>query len=493
MKIGVKPVQVKVPRARPKFTAIDVYDLLIDPDGGYKAHLTERSWAEMKREFEVNPNLYFAEGMQAIANKLADEKEPDSVIIRMAEFWNRLDGTTTILTFGEDAEALRWKDMRYAIRAGANYSTYRRKVLGGQPILLWHGDNSFAHKRVPILDTSYIKLPGEVYGLGAVEIISELNESLNRMVNMIADNWNLGINRRFAYDTNADIDHDALNNVNVPGGKVAVNGDPSKVLMPLPFFTPQQGDYAILDLYKGMIEMSSGVSDFYAKGIGSSGGNRTATGISNVINESNYRFKLFIRNLEVDILQPLLEMCASMIQQFISDDEEVEITDAPPGIPKWDVVKPADLLGNFSFNMVAANYASNKMVRQRNLLAFANLVKDSGWINEAAAIKELAKAFEIRNIDFLLKTPEQMQQEQQAQKDEQIKMMMFETALQTRSQMAMQASKPVSGAGQGAGGGRPRSGVQLEGKIPGVSKMDNLIRGLAQSMGANATGLEGIE
>jgi hypothetical protein len=315
------------------------------------------------------------------------------------------------------------------------------------------------------------------------------------MVNMIVDNWNLGINRRFAYDLNADIDHDALNNFNVPGGKVGVNGDPSKVVMPLPFFTPQMGDYAIIDLYKGMIEMSSGVSDFYAKGVGSPTGNRTATGISQVINESNYRFRLFIRNLEVDILQPLLEMVASMIQQYVSDAEEVQLTDDPtPGIPKWDVVQPAELLGSFSFNLVAANYASNKMVRQRNLLAFANLVQNSGWINEPEAIKELAKAFEIRNIARLLKTPKQMQAEQQAAKDEQIKMMMLETALNTRSQMAIASSRPQGGgAGQGKGGGRPRSGNQLEGKIPGASKMDNIIRGLAQSMGANSLGLEGIE
>jgi hypothetical protein len=505
------PIRVDVPRARPTFEAIDIYDLLVDPDGAFVAHMIEKPIGQMLREAQMNPKLYYAAGLQDIVSRVSKEKDWENILIRMAELWDNVNGTCTLITFGDDKDAIAFKDARMSQRAGQSYSAYRRKVYGGAPIILWHGENPYMHKKAPILFTSYVKLPNEVYGLGSIEVITDLSEGLNRMVNMVVDNWNLGINKRYAYDTQADIDHEALNAANVPGGKVAVTGDPSKVLFPLPFFTPNQGDYAVLDLYKGMIEMTSGISDFYSKAVGGPQGNSTATGIQSVINESNFRFKMFIRNLELDVLQPLLYMCSSMIQQYVTDEQEVEITDAPPGIQKFYRISPAQLLGNMDFDIVASNYASNKVVRQRNLLAFANLAAQSNYLMERPALEEMGKIFEIRNIRSMLKTDEQLQQEamgaMQAEKEMKAYDAQIEAALmilQARLNAMVNASKPAptgggsSGGGssvkrpsrQGQGGGRPR-GAQSEGKIPG-SGITSAVREFSQNMGLTALGLGGL-
>jgi hypothetical protein len=490
--IGYQPVDVKVPRNCPRFTAIDIFDLLIDPDGGYVAQVTERPWSEMKREFEQNPNLYTQEGMKELDEQIRLEEpiDPDSVLVRFAEFWDEINNTRTIITYGEDADAIALKDQRFANRVGAAYQAYRRKVFTRGPIVLYHGENPFMHKRAPILFASYSKLPNELYGIGAIECISNLNESLNKFVNMVADNWNLGINARYAYDTNADIDHVALNNANTPGGKVGVNGDPSKVIMPLPTHTPGPQDYQILETYKGMIEMGSGISDFYAKGMGGSAGNKTATGINSIINESNFRFKMFIRNYEVDVLQPLLRMVAIMIQQFVTTPEEVLITKDSPGVPKYWQVKPEELIGAFDFDLVAANYSENKVVRQRNILAFANLAAQSPFLNEYPALIELAKLFEIRNAERMLKTPQQVAMEQQAQLQQQMEMMMFESMLNTESKARLSQAKPQSG-GKDAKTGRPRSPMMPEGKLPGAG-LTGAIRSMAQSHGLSGMGLENL-
>jgi len=497
---GYLPAQKKVPRNRPKFIPIDVYDLLIDPDGGIIAHLTEKTLGQIMREQENSTQaamedpsgakqpLYLDEGLQQLVQRVqtAEPKDPMNVVIRLAEVWDDYAQTQTILTFGEDSEAISWKDLRASYRA-TSYSPFKRKVYAGEAILLYHGRNPFAHGRNPILHTSFIKIPNEIYGLGNIELISDLTEAYNSFTNMISDNWNLGINRRYAYDMSMDIDHDSLNNFNTPGGKVAVNGDPTKTIFPLPFFTPQAGDYTILEVYKGMIEMTSGISDFYAKGIGSPTNNKTSTGISSVINESNYRFKLFIRNLELDVLQPLLVMCASMIQQYVADPIEVQITGNQPAIPKFTQLSPEDLIGTFEFELVAANYASNKVVRQRTLLEFVQLMGQSPYINQYEGIKELAKVFEIRNINRLLYTQEQVQQMQQAQQAQQIEMMIFEHMLNTEGKARLTQSKPMpTGGGQGKGGGpktykvQPISGAGLEGHI----------REFAQAHGARAMGLD---
>jgi hypothetical protein len=498
--MGYVPGQKPVLRNRPKFIPIDVYDLLVDPDGGITAHLVERTLGAMKREqtmsmmaAQQDPSkkpVYAPQAFQQLVTRVTQATNspdnPDDTVIRLAEFWNEYDQTQSVITFGEDAEAISWKDLRASYRA-AGYSPYKRKVYAGVPLLLYHGEIPFMHKRNPILHTSFIKIPNEIFGLGAIEIISDLSESLNKMVNMITDNWNLGINRRFAYDVGADIDHDALNSFNVPGGKVGVSGDPSKVIMPLPFFTPQAGDYQVLDLYKGMIEMTSGVSDFYGKGVGSPTGNKTATGIQNVMQESNFRFKMFIRNLEVDILQPLLAMCASMVQQYISDPIEVQITGENPQIKKWITLAPEELVGSLDFDLVAANYASNRLIRQRNLMALANILMQSPFTNVYELQKEILKAFEIRNVDKLLITPPQVQMMQMAQQEQTIRMMMLEKAMDVEGKARIGQTKPQKTTGKD---GRPRT-QQFEGEVPGAG-LTSHIRDLAQNMGGNALGMGGM-
>lgn len=531
---GWQAKQEQVPKACPRFTVIDVYDYLYDPDGAYEAHLTERTWRALKEEqvaslraMQSDPNrqpAYFQEGLDQLGSRLRNEENSDEIVIRLAEFWNRNDNTWTIMTFGEDPEGISFKDLRASFRATA-YSPYKRRIYGGESILLFDGENPFFHKRSPILHADFIKLPNEAFGLGAIEIISDLSEALNRFVNMIADNWNIGINHRYAYDINAEIDHTSLQRFNTPGGFVGVVGDPSKVIYPLPQFTPSAGDYQIMEVYRPMIEMAAGVSDFYGKGVGGSKGNKTATGIQQIIGESNYRLKMFIRSLEVDILQPLLEMCASMIQQFVDRpwDAANPAADAP-GQPATVTVDPKALIGTYQFNIVAANYATSKIVRQRNLMALTQIMKDNPFINVEAATRVVLRAFEIPRIDQIMKSPQEVQQEQQQQMQMQLMMQQMQhqqeiEKIQAKGQadamVAANSPSPIASSGEplqpghianerpdkkkkpgggggapaqvGAGGGPirgPKSGrpakAQFEGKIPGAGETQ-----LAKKMGGD--------
>ena len=441
--------------------------------------------------FRSKKPIYFPEAFNTLVKRVSDNvrppENPMDTVIRLAEVWDEYAQTQTIITYGEDAEAISWKDLRASYRA-AGYSPFKRKVYAGVPLCLYTGEIPFMHKKAPIVCCNFIRLPNEIFGLGVIEIISDLTEAMCKFVNMITDNWNLGINHRYAFDTNADIDHEALNSFNTPGGKVPVVGDPSKVIMPLPFFTPAAGDYQILEVYKMMVENASGVSDFYSKGMGSPTNNKTATGINSVMNESNFRFKMFIRNLELEVLQPILSMCASMVQQYITDPMEFQVTGENPGIKKWVTLMPEELIGTLDFDLVAANYASNRIVRQRNLLALFNLASQSPFLNQYEALKELFKAFEVRNTNKLLFTPPQVQMLNLAQEKKNVETMILQAMLDTESKARLAKAKP-----QPAGKdkeGRPRK-AQFEGKIPGAD-LSSHIKDFAQSMGATSLGLEGL-
>jgi hypothetical protein len=199
--------------------------------------------------------------------------------------------------------------------------------------------------------------------------------------------------------------------------------------MPAKGYTPNAQDYQIIDLYKGMIEQVSGISDFYAKGVGSSGGNRTSSGISQVINQSGYVFKQIIRNMENDVLQPLMEMVASLIMQYGSDEMEYDITNAPPGIPKYGKVPLNRLVGTYSYDFVAANYATGKEVKQRNLMAFYQIAMQSPYAVQSEFLKEIARCMEIPYANRLLKTDEQVQQQAQAQHQQQMEEAIIEKLL----------------------------------------------------------------
>jgi len=532
---GYQAIQESVPRAHPRLTVVDVYDYLYDPDGAYEAHLTERTWRELREEQEASveastadPNrqpVYFEDGLATLKARLANEENPDEIIIRLAEFWNKNDNTWTIMTFGEDPEGISFKDLRASFRATA-YSPYKRRIYGGETIMLWDGENPFYHKRSPILHTDFIKLPNEAFGLGAIEVISDLSEALNRFTNMITDNWNIGINHRYAYDINAEIDHESLDRFNVPGGKVGVLGDPSKVIMPLPQFTPAPGDYQILEVYRGMIEMASGVSDFYSKGVGSPQGNKTATGIQQIIGESNFRLKMFIRNMETDILQPLLEMCASMVQQFVDQPWSVDNPRAgAPNQPSTLMLDPKELIGTYQFDIVAANYATSKVVRQRNLMALAKILENNPYINPEVSTRELLKTFDIKHVDQLMRSEQEVQQQQQQQMQQQMMMMQMQHQMEmekaqvegaTKVATAAASPSPVvgggapgepiepghiaqskgkddkksKGKGRGKGGGRPAKFMH-EGKIPGAG-LTTAARQMGAGTGANSLGLEGL-
>lgn len=532
IQIGTQLVSKQVPRACPKLSVIDIYDLLIDPDGKQIGHVTEISWGEMKRQVNANPKMYFPEAIAELTSKLSQYREldQDNIIIRMAELWDDTKKTVTQVTFGEDADAIGWKDRRYQYR-NASYSAYKRRVYNGPPVLLYTGPNPFAHQRIPILPIPYIPIKGDAYGIGLIETISDLSEGVNVFTNMITDNWNLGINGRVAYDVTVDIDHDQLDMGNVPGGKVGVVGDPNRALMPFKNFVPNNGDYMIIDLYKGMIELASGISDFYAKGMGTSGGNRTSSGISQVINESGYIFKLFIRRFELEVMQPLCEMVASMIQQFGTDEMEYSITAEQPEIKKYGRVRLIDLLGNYEFDFVAANYATGKVVKQRNMMAFYNLAMQSPYAKQGEFLREIGRAMEIPYIARLLHTDEEVQQSQKSQQEIQQAQMIADHLLKFESKAVIEQLKKPDFMPQGSipapkynqmhgraiqdeveqwlsdqadlmfqGGpmagnepihpvGRPPQS-QFEGTIPGGESQDSERSG-AQKMGANALGTSG--
>jgi hypothetical protein len=148
-------------------------------------------------------------------------------------------------------------------------------------------------------------------------------------------------------------------------------------------------------------------------------------------------------------------------------------------------VSPEQLFGNFDFELVAANYATNKVIRQRNILAFAGWASQTPFWNPYEGTREIGKVFEIRNVGKMLYTPEQVAQMQQAALNQQVQLMILESMLKTESQARLSQAKPQTGKAPKMG--RPRS-RQFEGKIPGAG-LTSSIREFASGMTGSDFGL----
>lgn len=488
--LGRQMVVKKQHRMRPKFTAIDIYDLLVDPDRAFVAHLYNKTFPQLRREQEYNPGLYNDAALAELELHLLQkpEKERDHMTIRIAELWDAVNGTFTLFTCQEDITALSYKDARYANRS-ASYSPYTRLTAEAPKVLLAHGPNPYLHKKVPILYANYSKLPGEVFGMGVVEPTYNLVEYLNTFLSMVVDKWDGGINSRLAYDNTRVLDLGELQMANVPNGLVGVEGPPANLLWPIPNFTPAPGDYNIIPLFQQMIETGSGVSDFYNRGVGGSQGNKTATGIQSVIQQSSKHLVELVQSLE-ETWQDILGMSASMVQQYITDDIEIRITDEPPGIPKLNSmgltqemiprflrISPEELAGTFDFRIVGPAYMENRFVQQNNIRMLTELIAASPgmamYIKTLPALQEIMRVHRIPYPGRFLKTEEEVQMEQ-------MQLMMQQIAL-AEHQAGLDAKVKESSK---ADGGKKSSGG--DGKGPTVDPTTGATRAFAQQNGQNA-------
>jgi hypothetical protein len=190
-----------------------------------------------------------------------------------------------------------------------------------------------------------------------------------------------------------------------------------------------------------------------------------------------------------------------MVQQFVKDPFSVPDPKAPQGSSSSIMIDPAQLIGTYQYDIVAANYATSKIVRQRNMMALAKILEQNPFIDPYAATRELLKTFDIQHVDQLMKTKEQVQMEQQQQMQQQMQMMLLQHQMETQQKVAVAEATPpaqVVGGNKSEGGGHKpggkgkkpgrKSSMQHEGQIPG-SGTTSMARLVSQNLGANALGL----
>ena len=278
--------------------------------------------------------------------------------------------------------------------------------------LVMEEKNPFWHMKKPYDAAHYIRVPGEFYGIGVIELTDDLQQTLNTERNLRIDYRKAGLARMWSVLKESGIKPSDL--LWRPDGVVMVNdhNDIREIIV-------QQMPVGSVDeemLAKQDMRDATGAHDVV---MGNNNPRETATATMTKDNNAAMRFRLVITNFERDLLVAISKKMLAMNQQFLTEARTLRVTNNKT---EYVTVKPEDIQGEF--DMIAAGSSvepiANREVHKSNLMNLYNVVMANPLIQAFPAkqmtlLKKLVEAFDIKDVDSILPTEEELQQMQQQQ------------------------------------------------------------------------------
>ena len=144
---------------------------------------------------------------------------------------------------------------------------------------------------IPFAAITPILMPHRHIGRSYADLIMDLQLIKSTIMRQILDNMYLANNGRYAASDRVNLD-DLL--VSRPGGVVRVQGDPAGAIMPLQHPILGASAFSMVEYIDTMRENRSGVTK-YNQGLDSNSLNKTATGMTQIMNASQQRIELVAR------------------------------------------------------------------------------------------------------------------------------------------------------------------------------------------------------
>lgn len=189
---------------------------------------------------------------------------------------------------------------------------------------LYEDWNVYPHKRIPIVTTFDVKIPGEFRAMGEPEIMRWQQVSTNRVNNMQLSALMMAIVQRYA--ARADLLEDETDllfyNAFRPIRLKALPGllSASQVVTPMPQLDVKDSAFKMLDRERATVQATTGVSDFVIGG-GQSKAD-TATESNNLLAASNARIAEKLRLIDEVVMCEIMKQWHAAIPFFY--DTELE-------------------------------------------------------------------------------------------------------------------------------------------------------------------------
>lgn len=355
----------------PDFYNVDIWDFFADPkDENLEGSCIERikaDWMDIwKNREEVDGDYRNVDQVKGMFVKRTTETEqqtsdelkgladheygPHENKVVMYEYWGDVPKYFFTGSF-EDKENLEMVENALIVVATCGDSENSKGGEGGSGVCMRIDDNPFDHNEKPYLRGRYIKLDGRLYGLGVMSVSTCLEAELNTLRNQLMDMRTFMLKNKWLRERTAEIHDWQLTDL---ANLVIDTNDISglQALRPPDFSASAISNEQVIkqDIYDatGATPLLSGTP---------TGGSldRTAAGISTVVQGGLERFELVITLFEEEVMKPLVEKFWQLDQQFLPEGKDIKLTGKP-----FVRVQPDEIPYNFELNFLGLRELGEK-------------------------------------------------------------------------------------------------------------------------------------
>lgn len=255
---------------------------------------------------------------------------------------------------------------------------------------------------------------------GIADLVGELQDLNTAFLKQII--YNIAVNNNKQAFVNVDLMLDPSEFID---GKKAVRitGDPRQAVYYTPVEQLQPQVFQFLEYMNTMKENRTGITR-YNQGMDANSLNKTATGITQIMNASNQRLELIARIFAETGIKQLFRHMIKMNQMYITEETFIRITDKPKPIFPEDLEGTIDIVVNVG--VVAGNKQQQAQAMQLLLGMYPQLLQAGLATPEhvSYAFGRLVEALGYKNVSDFLFTPEILREAQMMGVPPQMLMMM---------------------------------------------------------------------
>lgn len=278
-----------------------------------------------------------------------------------------------------------------------------------------HGQPPFEVLR-PMLD------PFKFTGVSIPELVGEFQAVKTALFRQILDNVSYQNNGAWLVNRNAGVDINAL--LNMRPNTIVRSNITSGAVVPLTPPNLQGYPLTMIELVDSMLQKRTGVTS-YNQGLDANSLNKTATGITKIMDASVQRIELQARVMAETGVKPAFQKLLMLNQQFMDQTVVIRVFNKPLEI------SPDDLIGDFDVSVDVGGATSKNETRVQQMMLLiqsSSLMMSTGVMrpqNLYEIGKKIMKIWEWKDYDKYLSDPDETALIQQAlQIIQQLSMMM---------------------------------------------------------------------
>lgn len=327
----------------------------------------------------------------------------------------RTDFKTPDVDIVESYIKLIWKDEPYEVGSGLKIKGPEEESIvhiGNYKTILSAQRNPYGVR--PLFDVGAYLHPELYWDVGLVGLCSGLQEQINTLGNLRIQNAMMQVNQMLKVRADADIDPESL--IYRPFGLIPVEEMDDVE----PLIVPDTGSNIFMEQERFYDNTIQDLTGMYSFNMGQTPVRQEKVGVVQSLQAmGEARAKLMLMSMDYTGVRPWLNYMMILNTYHLQNGFEFRVNGGDNS--QFNKIFSGDIHPDYDFEAkyTAMEPALGKGARAQQLVQMAALWKDNPWINQFQWNRVLMELLDVQEAPFMLKTPDQMQKEIEAQQQAQ--------------------------------------------------------------------------